>query len=104
MRLSLFILGVFAAVICIEIPAEAQNGGWCAYYDEAFGGARICGFNSVWTTCAALAGTAHPVRTTSRPTTSGTEGTNRIDWALQLFDRSPPRLARNAALHRAQKV
>jgi hypothetical protein len=51
-----------------------------------------------------LAGTAHPVRTTSRPRTSGTEGTIRIDWALQLFDRSPPRLARNAALHRAQKV
>ena len=44
MRLSLFILGVFAAVICIERPAEAQNGGWCAYYDEVYGGAGICGF------------------------------------------------------------
>jgi hypothetical protein len=44
MRLSLFILGVFAAVICIEIPAEAQNGGWCAYYDLGQDGFRSCRF------------------------------------------------------------
>jgi uncharacterized protein DUF3551 len=31
MRLSLFILGVFAAVVCIEKPADAQNGAWCIY-------------------------------------------------------------------------
>src|SRR5215472_1027348 len=43
MRLSLFILGVFAAVICIEKPAAAQGGGWCAYYNEAFGGSKNCG-------------------------------------------------------------
>jgi hypothetical protein len=29
MRLSLFILGVFSAVICIEKPAQAQNQTWC---------------------------------------------------------------------------
>src|SRR4029077_3753666 len=44
MRLSLFILGVFAAVICMEIPAEAQNGGWCAYYDLGPNGFRSCRF------------------------------------------------------------
>jgi hypothetical protein len=32
MRLSLFILGVFSALICIEKPAEAQNQPW---WDEA---------------------------------------------------------------------
>ena len=32
MRLLLFLLGVFVAVICAEKPAAAQNGGWCAYY------------------------------------------------------------------------
>jgi hypothetical protein len=26
MRLSLFIIGVFAAVVCVEKPAEAQSG------------------------------------------------------------------------------
>ena len=31
MRLLLFILGVFAAVVCFEKPAAAQNYPWCAY-------------------------------------------------------------------------
>ena len=32
MKLSLFILGVFAAVVCIEKPAEAgQDGAWRIY-------------------------------------------------------------------------
>jgi hypothetical protein len=44
MRLSLFILGISAAVVCIEKPATAQGGGWCAYYDEAFGSGKNCGF------------------------------------------------------------
>jgi hypothetical protein len=44
MRLSLFILGVFAAIVCAEKSAEAQNGGWCAYYNYGFGGQRNCGF------------------------------------------------------------
>ena len=28
MRLSLFVLGVIAAIVCVEKPAEAQNGAW----------------------------------------------------------------------------
>ena len=44
MRLSLFILVVLAAGVCIEKPAEAQNGGWCAYLNYGYGGQRICGF------------------------------------------------------------
>jgi hypothetical protein len=32
MRLLLFILGVFATIICIEKPAEARDYPWCAYY------------------------------------------------------------------------
>jgi len=33
MRLLLFLLGVFVAVICAEKPAAAQNGGWCGSTD-----------------------------------------------------------------------
>jgi len=44
MRFSLFMLGVFVAVVCAEKPAEAQNGAWCAYYNEGDGGSRNCGF------------------------------------------------------------
>jgi hypothetical protein len=44
MRFSLFILGVFAVILCTEKPIEAQNGGWCAYYNYGYGGQRICGF------------------------------------------------------------
>jgi hypothetical protein len=44
MRPLLFTLGLFAATLCIAQSAEAQNGGWCAYYNYAFGGQRICGF------------------------------------------------------------
>ena len=44
MRFSLFILVVLAAIIGIEKPAEAQNGGWCAYNNYAYGGQSICGF------------------------------------------------------------
>ena len=44
MRPSLLILGVLAAVGCTEKPAEAQNGGWCAYLNYGYGGQRICGF------------------------------------------------------------
>ena len=44
MRLSLFILGVFTAVVCFEKPAAAQNYPWCAYLDLGKGGATNCGF------------------------------------------------------------
>jgi len=45
MRLPLLMLGLLAAIFCIEKPAEAQNGGWCAYLN--FGGhdgVGNCGF------------------------------------------------------------
>jgi hypothetical protein len=35
MRLSLFILGVFSALICIEKPAEAQNEPFIADNSKA---------------------------------------------------------------------
>ena len=38
-------IAVVAAVVVTERPAEAQSGGWCAYFDEgAGGGDRECGF------------------------------------------------------------
>jgi hypothetical protein len=57
MRLSLFLLGVFVAIICAQKPAEAQNYPWCAYYDMGgMGGATNCGF-ATWQQCqAAISG------------------------------------------------
>ena len=57
MRLSLFILGIFGAIICTEKPAEAQSYPWCAYYNMGgFGGATNCGF-ATWQQCqAAISG------------------------------------------------
>jgi hypothetical protein len=56
MRLLLFLLGVFVAVICAEKPAEAQNGGWCAYYNFDRGGATNCGFATFQQCLAAVSG------------------------------------------------
>jgi Protein of unknown function (DUF3551) len=44
MRPSLFILGIFAATLCVAQRAEAQNYPWCAYLDLGKGGATNCGF------------------------------------------------------------
>jgi hypothetical protein len=48
MRLSLFILGAFAAVVCFEKPAAAQTYPWCAYYNfgKDGGGTENCGFST----------------------------------------------------------
>jgi hypothetical protein len=42
MRLFVFTLGVFAAIICIEKPAEAQNGAWCLYINGDGDGEPHC--------------------------------------------------------------
>jgi hypothetical protein len=55
MKLSLFILGFLAAVVCIDKPAEAQNSAWCAYYDMG-GGATNCGFATFQQCSAAVSG------------------------------------------------
>lgn len=44
MRRLLIIVGALAAIVCIENPAKAQNGTWCAYYNTGDGGSRNCGF------------------------------------------------------------
>ena len=45
MRILLFILVALAAGVCIEKPAEAQSGGWCAYLNGGgHDGSRECGF------------------------------------------------------------
>jgi len=55
MRLLLFILGVFATIICTEKSAEAQSYPWCAYYGPNIG-ATNCGF-ATWQQCqAAISG------------------------------------------------
>ena len=55
MRPLLIIVGVFAAIVCIETPAEAQNYPWCAYYGPEFG-ATNCGFVTFQQCLAALSG------------------------------------------------
>src|SRR5215472_11334265 len=42
LRLALFVLGVIAAIVCVNKPAEAQNGAWCLYTDGDGGGGRRC--------------------------------------------------------------
>ena len=42
MRLLLFMLGVFAAVVFVEKPAVAQNGAWCLYINGDGDGEPHC--------------------------------------------------------------
>ncbi len=45
MRIALLFLVIFASGICVEKPAQAQDGGWCADLNMGgHGGARNCGF------------------------------------------------------------
>ena len=65
MRLLLIIVGVFAAIVCIEKPAEAQNYPWCAYYDfgGSGGGATNCGwatFEQCLATVSGIGGSCGP--------------------------------------------
>src|SRR5262249_58902860 len=47
MRLSLIIVGAFAAIVCIERPAAARDYPWCAYYNFRHGGgATNCGWET----------------------------------------------------------
>ena len=45
MRPLPFILGIFAATLCVAQSAAAQNYPWCAYYGPHFG-ATNCGFST----------------------------------------------------------
>ena len=65
MRILLFILVVLAAGVCVEKPAKAQNGAWCAYYNTGDGGSRNCGFASFeqcLATVRGIGGNCGPVR------------------------------------------
>jgi hypothetical protein len=57
MRFMLIIMCAFTAIVCIGQTAEAQNGGWCAYYNGGgMGGARNCGFATFQQCQAAVSG------------------------------------------------
>jgi hypothetical protein len=59
MRLLLFILGAFAAVVCFEKPAAAQTYPWCAYYNfggMGGGGAENCGWATIEQCMATVSG------------------------------------------------
>jgi uncharacterized protein DUF3551 len=49
-------IGVFAAVVCFEKPAAAQNNAWCAYYDFGQDGATNCGFSTFQQCLATVSG------------------------------------------------
>jgi hypothetical protein len=49
-------IGVFAAVVCFEKPAAAQNYAWCAYYDFGQDGATNCGFSTFQQCLATVSG------------------------------------------------
>jgi Protein of unknown function (DUF3551) len=60
-------IGVFAAVVCFEKPAAAQNYAWCAYYDFGQDGATNCGFSTFQqclATVSGVGGTCGPIRNT----------------------------------------
>jgi Protein of unknown function (DUF3551) len=44
MRLSLFLLIIFAAVVGIEKPVDAQNGAWCIYKNGDSDGNPQCSY------------------------------------------------------------
>jgi len=55
MRPLLFILGIFAATLCVAQSAAAQNYPWCAYYGPHFG-ATNCGFSTFQQCLATISG------------------------------------------------
>jgi hypothetical protein len=65
MRLSMFILGVFAAIVCTEKSAEAeQNYLWCS---ALRGCVRfVDDWSNAWLTGSGKAGPVDPVRTRPR--------------------------------------
>ena len=77
MRIFLFILGVFAAVVCFEKPAAAQNSAWCAYLNFV-GGATNCGFQTYQQCLAAVTGDAMAVAFSSQ--TSAFPYCTKITW------------------------
>lgn len=48
MKLSLFLIGILAAMLGLSVCAEAQNYPWCAYYSagRGGGGGTNCGFTT----------------------------------------------------------
>jgi hypothetical protein len=59
MKLSLFMFGIFAVMICIARPAEAN---WCAHYNMG-GGATNCGFKThheCWAAVRGVGGSCAP--------------------------------------------
>ena len=82
MRILLFILAVLAAGICIEKPAAAQSGGWCAYLNGGGNdGGRFCGFATLQQCLAevrGVGGNCSPVRIMSRHA-SGIDGAILIE-------------------------
>ena len=58
-------IGGFAAVVCSEKPAAAQNYAWCAYYDFGQDGATNCGFSTFHHCLATVSGVGWVVWTHS---------------------------------------
>lgn len=82
MRLFLFIAGVFAVIVCIEKPAEAeQNGAWCLYQDgDSGGGSPQCRYATLQQCLADRLGAQ------SIPVLAGITSANKVPKALNDYD------------------
>ena len=86
MRVSLFILGLIVAIVCVEKPAEAQNGAWCLYQDGDGDGSPKCRYATLqqaWPTGSGVA-PVRPVHTHRRNhlRQQGSEGTKRLRLSI----------------------
>jgi hypothetical protein len=90
MRLLLFLLGVFATVVCIEKSADAQNGAWCIYKSGDGYGNPQCRYATLEQCLAdrlGKAGPVDPVRTRPRRNhlrQRGPVGAKRLQLVQQL--------------------
>jgi uncharacterized protein DUF3551 len=77
MRLLLITVVTFAAIVCIEKSADAQNGEWCAYYNLGEMGGRNCGFATLQQCLANVRGIGGNCSPSPYPSASGRHRSTR---------------------------
>ena len=101
MKISLFILGVFAAIVCTEKSAEAeQNYPWCINKPDT---PPQCRYTTLEQCLADRLGKGGSLFTQSIPLVTGTTD-NQTPEALRLAANSSGSFAMLAAIHRASSL
>jgi len=79
MRLLPIVAGAFAATVCIEQPANAQNGAWCIYRNGDSDGNPHCNYATLQQCLADRLGssTCSPSPYPPAPETSGRRSSRR---------------------------